>query len=101
MIYAGWSKSLRASDDYNTDNTTITTHIFIASLLGSICLAADRQGQEETRLTLTSSVIPNSNYDIMVSDWNCLKYFEFFFLYCNHQVTQIFFITLYIANKGE
>jgi hypothetical protein len=29
----------------------------------------------DTRLTLTPSVIPNSNYVIMVSDWNCLKYF--------------------------
>jgi hypothetical protein len=28
----------------------------------------------DTRLTLTPSVIPNSNYVIMVSDWNCLKY---------------------------
>jgi hypothetical protein len=27
-----------------------------------------------TRLTLTPSVIPNSNYVIMVSDWNWLKY---------------------------
>jgi hypothetical protein len=35
--------------------------------------AADRQGQADTRLTLTPSVIPNSNYVIMVSDWNCLK----------------------------
>jgi hypothetical protein len=32
-----------------------------------------------TRLTLTASVIPNSNYVIMVSDWNCLKYFCVFF----------------------
>jgi hypothetical protein len=32
------------------------------------CLAADRQGQRYTRLTLTPSVIPNSNYVIMVSD---------------------------------
>jgi hypothetical protein len=32
------------------------------------CLAADRQGHEDTRLTLTPSVIPNSNYVIMVSD---------------------------------
>jgi hypothetical protein len=32
------------------------------------CLAADRQGQVDTRLTLTPSVIPNSNYVIMVSD---------------------------------
>jgi hypothetical protein len=32
------------------------------------CLASDRQGQGDTRLTLTPSVIPNSNYVIMVSD---------------------------------
>jgi hypothetical protein len=31
-------------------------------------LAADRQGQADTRLTLTPSVIPNSNFIIMVSD---------------------------------
>jgi hypothetical protein len=37
----------------------------------SDCLAADCQGQGDTRLTLTPSVIPNSNYVIMVSDWNC------------------------------
>jgi hypothetical protein len=34
----------------------------------SDCLAADRQGQGDTRLTLTPSVIPNSTYVIMVSD---------------------------------
>jgi hypothetical protein len=28
----------------------------------------DRQGQGDTTLTLTPSVIPNSNYVIMVSD---------------------------------
>jgi hypothetical protein len=39
----------------------------------------------DTRLTLTPSVIHNSNYAIMVSDWNCLKYFCVFF-YCNHRV---------------
>jgi hypothetical protein len=48
----------------------------------------------DTRLTLTPSVIPNSNYVIMVSNWNCLKYF-YVFLYCNHQVHRDF-ITLYI-----
>jgi hypothetical protein len=32
----------------------------------SDCLAAYRQGQVDTRLTLTPSVIPNSNYVIMV-----------------------------------
>jgi hypothetical protein len=47
-----------------------------------------------TRLTLTPSVIPNSNYDIMVSDWNCLKYF-FLFLYCNYQVHIDILKTLY------
>jgi hypothetical protein len=44
-------------------------------LAQSDCLAAYRQGQGDTRLTITSSVIPNSNYVIMVSDSNCLKYF--------------------------
>jgi hypothetical protein len=61
----------------------------------SDCLAADRQGQRDTRLTLTPSVIPNSNYVIMVSDWNCLKYF-YMFLYCNRQIHRDFLITLYI-----
>jgi hypothetical protein len=37
-------------------------------LAQSDCLATDRQGQGDTRLTLTPSVIPNSNYVIMVSD---------------------------------
>jgi hypothetical protein len=48
-------------------------------LAQSDCLAADRQGQGDTRLTLTPSVVPNSNYVITVSDWNCLKYFFVFF----------------------
>jgi hypothetical protein len=38
-------KSLCAPDDYNTDNTIITTHVFLAHYLAqSDCLAADRQG---------------------------------------------------------
>jgi hypothetical protein len=48
----------------------------------------------DARLTLTPSVIPNSNYVIMVSDWNWLKYFAFF-LYFN-QVRRDFLITLYL-----
>jgi hypothetical protein len=60
----GWSKSLCTPDDYNTERY----------LAQSDCLAADCQGQVDTRLTLTSSVIHNSNYFIMVSDWKCLKY---------------------------
>jgi hypothetical protein len=57
-------------------------------LAQSDCLAADRQGQD-TRLALTPSVIPNSDYVIMISDWNCLKYFCMF-LYWNHQVHRDF-----------
>jgi hypothetical protein len=63
-------------------------------LVQSDCLTADRQGQGDTRLTLTPSVIPNSNYVIMVSDWNCLKC-VCAFLYCNHQVHRDILITLY------
>jgi hypothetical protein len=49
----------------------------------------------DARLTLTPSVIPNSNYVIMVSYRNCLKYFCLF-LYCNHQVYRYSLITLYV-----
>jgi hypothetical protein len=49
-------KSL-AADEYNTH--------YLAQYER---LAVDRQGQGDTRLTLTSSVIPNSNYVIMLSD---------------------------------
>jgi hypothetical protein len=40
-----------------------------------------RQSAErgDTRLTLTPSVTPNSNCVIVVSYWNCLKYFCLFF----------------------
>jgi hypothetical protein len=41
-------------------------------------MAADRQGQGDTRLTLTPSVTPNSNYVIMVIE--TVKIF-FLFLY--------------------
>jgi hypothetical protein len=54
----------------------------------SYCLAADRQGQGGTRLTLTPSVIHNSNYVIMVNDWKCLKYFCVFLDY-NYQVHRV------------
>jgi hypothetical protein len=57
-IYTGRSKSICAPDDYNTESY----------MLQSDCLATDRQSQGETRLTVTPSVVPNSNYVIMVSD---------------------------------
>jgi hypothetical protein len=53
------------------------------------------QGHEDTRLTLTPSVNPNSNYVTMVSDWKCLKY-VCVFLYCHHQVHEDFLIALYM-----
>jgi hypothetical protein len=56
--YTGRSNSLYAPNGYNTENY----------LVQSDRLAADRQGQGDTRFTLTPSVIPNSNYVIMVSD---------------------------------
>jgi hypothetical protein len=37
-------------------------------LAQSDCLAADRQGHGDTRLTLTQSVIPNSKYVTTVSE---------------------------------
>jgi hypothetical protein len=56
----------------------ISVHLMItiqkfASLLPqylaqSDCLAADRQGQRGTRLTLTPSVMPDFNYVIMASN---------------------------------
>jgi hypothetical protein len=64
-------------------------------LVQSDCLAADRQGQGDTRLPLTSSVIHNSNYVIMVTDLNYFKYFCMF-LYCN-QVHRDLLITLWKA----
>ena len=81
----------------STVTTIITTHAFLTSLLGSIWLAADRQGQGDTRLTLMPSIIPTSNYVIMVSDWNCLKYCNFAcFYFCTVIVRCIdFLITLY------
>jgi hypothetical protein len=59
---------------------------------------ANRQGQGNTRLTLTPSVIPNSNYVVMESEWNCLKYF-YVFLYCNRQVHMEFLVALYYCLK--
>jgi hypothetical protein len=62
-------------------NLQVMFKVLPASLQTFIdCLADDRQGQEDTRLTLTPPVIPNSNYVTMVSDWNFLKYFCVFFV---------------------
>jgi hypothetical protein len=57
-LHIGRSKILSEPDYYDTESY----------LAQSDCLAANRQGQGDTRLTLTPSVVPNSNYVIMVSD---------------------------------
>jgi hypothetical protein len=51
VYYTEWSKRLCGTDDYNT----------LGYLAQSDSLAADRQGQGNTGLTLPPSVIPNSN----------------------------------------
>jgi hypothetical protein len=48
----------------------------------------------DTPNTLTPSIIPNSNYVIVASDWNFWKYFCVFFSF-NHQIHRDFMITLY------
>jgi hypothetical protein len=53
----------------------------------------------DTHFTPTPSVIPNSDYVIMVSDWNCLKYFCVF-LYCNHYVHTIILVTPYNSRQS-
>jgi hypothetical protein len=52
------SKSFCAPDDYNTESYKQCSDFF----------AADREGQGDKRLTPTPSVIPKSNYVIMVGD---------------------------------
>jgi hypothetical protein len=46
----------------------VTSKVMPHYVAQSDCLPADRQGQGDTRLTLTPSVIPNFNCVIMVSD---------------------------------
>jgi hypothetical protein len=75
----GWSKSLCAPDDYNTQSYKLMFKLSPASL----------QNLRDTRLTLTPSVIPNSKYVIMVIE-NFKNIFAFL-LCCNHQVDREFF----------
>jgi hypothetical protein len=59
-------------------NVSVHHHHLPHYFAQSDCLAADRQVEGDTRLTLTPSVFLNSYNVIMVSDWNCLKYFGVF-----------------------
>jgi hypothetical protein len=56
---------------------------------------ADRRGQGDTRLTLTSSIIQNSNYVIMVTE--SVKYFCAF-LYCIIRCTETFDHPVFISS---
>jgi hypothetical protein len=76
--------------------TFIDTPHYLAQ---SECLAADRQGHGDTRLTLTPSVIPNYNYVIMVSDWNCLKYFCVFFVLQSSGEHRLFDHSVYFTTR--
>jgi hypothetical protein len=92
FLHTGWSKTFCSPDDYNTESYMEKHASFLSKyvyLTQSDCLEADRQGQGDIRLTLTPSVIPNSNYVIMVSDWNFVKDFCVF-LYCNYLVHRDF-----------
>jgi hypothetical protein len=88
-----WSPSFSQhiqGDQKVSEHVIITIHK-VTSNVQSVPL----QGQGDNRLALTPSVISNSNYVIMVSVWNCLKYFcAFFFWYCN-QVHRDVLINLY------
>jgi hypothetical protein len=76
----GWSKSLYAPDDFNTNIYKLCSNCPPASLQTFIDRA--REGGGDTRIILTPSVIPNSNYVIMVGDWDCLKYCIFACFFC-------------------
>jgi hypothetical protein len=77
-------KSHTTAPDEEQGDQKVSVHLIIQKvcvcvyrptyLAQSDRLAANRQGQVNTTLT-PSSVIPNTNYVIMVSGWNFLKYF--------------------------
>jgi hypothetical protein len=66
LVCTGWSKSLCAPDIYNTENYKYCSKC--PPPVSRQLLTRHR----DTRPTLVPSVIPNPNYDIIVSNWNCL-----------------------------
>jgi hypothetical protein len=74
--------------EYIQGDQTVSVHMMnTVQKVTNIVQSVSRQSPDiYCRLTLTPSVIHNSNYAIMVSNWNCLKYFCWFFWYYNHQV---------------
>jgi hypothetical protein len=89
MFYFCWTplyrviKSLCAPDDYNT----------LGCLAQSDCLADDRQGQGDTRLTLTPSAMRNSNYICYHGKWfNLFKIILPFFFAVIIRCTETFWL---------
>jgi hypothetical protein len=62
------SSSIYIQGDQKVSVNLILTIQKVTSNVQSAPRHPDRQGQGDTRLTLTPSVFPNSNYVIMVSD---------------------------------
>jgi hypothetical protein len=82
---AGWSKiSLQLMITIQTVTSNVQFPLSVSRHL------LTRQG--DIRLPLTPSVTPHSNYVIMVSDWNCLKYFLRVFFTVIIRCTEIFWL---------
>jgi hypothetical protein len=75
----------------------VTSNVQSSCLAQSDCPAADRQGQRDTTLTLTPSVIPNSNYVIVVR----LKYFCLFFVLSSLGAERLFDHPAYFHIKSS
>ena len=96
-LYYSWEGTSLVMGKYRVIKKSVHLTITIQKVTSNV-QSVPHQGQGDTRLTLMPSVIPNSNYIIMVGDWNCLNYCIFAcFLYCNRQVHRDFLITLYIS----
>jgi hypothetical protein len=81
-IYIYWLKDIEIQGDKKSPCTWWLRYkeLLVSNVQNVPRQSPDSQGQRDTGLTLTPSVIPNSNYVIMVSDWNWLKYFCVFLL---------------------
>jgi hypothetical protein len=74
----------------NGYNLMVTVQKFTSNIQSVLCQSPDVYWHAETVFSETAlSIVPNSDYVIMISDLNCLKYFCLF-LYGNHQVHRDF-----------
>jgi hypothetical protein len=101
ILPLSWHKRLHGNCAIEQGDQNIYVHLMITTQKVTIKVqSVPRQSPDIYWLTLTPSVLPNSNYVIMVSDWNRLKYFCVF-LYCNHQVRRDFLTTLYVLQTPK